>query len=100
MKETITPLHYISSKGKNRRIDIILYKCKKGEFVFRVITKCLISFKDRNITITDNIYTVESFILISELMELFIESPEVNKLIHRFKDVETLKSTGNIYLKS
>ena len=73
--------HFVNTKPKNRRVEIILYQNEDDEFVFRVFTKRLVSFNDRLINTTDNYYTVETFILMSQLSEMFINSCEIIDMV-------------------
>ena len=87
-------LHISQAKGKNKRIEVILYDDGRGEKVFRVFTKTLKDFKKREILITDNAYSVETFAVLSELFHSFINSHEIkNKVL--LKELSNLnKFTG------
>lgn len=68
------------AKSKNRRIDVVLYHEVGEEPSFRVITKRLVSFEDRNILITDNLYSVETMTLLTELLYSFQNETVVRKI--------------------
>jgi len=73
------------AKSKNRRIEITLWENESdGSLFFQVQTKRLIDFKLRQITVVDNIYTVETMVLLSELSADFCDNPVVKKAINPF----------------
>lgn len=73
------------AKSKNRRIEITLWKnTSDGNMFFQVQTKRLVDFKLRQITTVDNIYTVETMVLLSELSNDFCHDPVVKKAINPF----------------
>lgn len=77
-------LKYVFAKGKNKRINILLYESQDGDKFFTVETTRLQDFKTRNILNTHTVYSVETFFVLSELMEMFISEPEIkNKIINR-----------------
>lgn len=81
-----------SSKTKNRRIKITLFAYDPGlkkEPFFTVQTKRLVSFKDRQITEIHNIFTVETMIVLSELMGGFLDEPKVKKAINPYRKFNT-----------
>ena len=80
-EQKLTFKHSINSRTKNRRILVVLYQDEDLEFIFRIITKRLVSFKDRIINETDNLYTLESALLISDLLSMAFESQEIMKLL-------------------
>jgi len=73
------------AKSKNRRIEITLWENESdGSLFFQVQTKRLIDFKLRQITSLDNVYTVETMVLLSELSADFCHDPVVKKVINPF----------------
>ena len=91
-----------SAKTKNRRVEITLFKNPddlKEEPFFVVHTKRLVSFKDRKITQTNNVYTVETMIVMAQLLGSFLDEPEVNKSINPFSKFETWKAESIIFKK-
>ena len=75
-------LHILKAKGKNKRIDIVLYDFEEKGKMFRVVTKTLVDFKKREILSTDNGYSIETFAVLKDLFECFLENAEVkNKLL-------------------
>lgn len=88
-------LHYLKAKGKNKRIDIVLYDFGEKGKNFRVMTKTLISFKDRNILQTDNIYSIETFAVLKDLFTHFLSNSEVKHkiLLKELEDIHKFKAT-------
>ena len=91
-------VHYLKAKGKNKRIDIVLYDFKEEGKMFRVMTKTLISFKERRILETDNAYSIETFAVLSELFTHFLSNPEVkNKiLLKELANIQKFEATGTV----
>ena len=72
---------FIDAKGKNKRIQIILYDFKEKGKVFRVSTKTLVSFERREIITTDNSYSIETLFILKELLMMFFSDSEVSNKI-------------------
>lgn len=82
--------HYIVSKGKNYRVEIALMQQEYGEKFFFVKTKRLIDFKTRNITMVQNVFSVETFSVLAHASNFFISHPEImNKVL--LKDLSKMK---------
>lgn len=80
MKNSV--LHIIKAKGKNKRVEIALLGVGNQSKAFVVKTKTLVDFKTRNILETQNIYSVETFAVLRDLFDIFLNNPEIkNKLI-------------------
>ena len=96
--DNIKVLHRISAKGNNRRINIWLIEDDKGEHAFNITTKRLIDFKKRIITTTNNLYSVETFFAMTELMYSFLDSDEIcNKLLLRdISKITKYKATSTL----
>lgn len=79
-----------NAKGKNRRIQITLFvqENKKEEPFFQVITKRLIDFKKRQITHTNNVFTVESMMMLEMLLSEFMNESVVKKEINPYTKIE------------
>lgn len=79
-------LKSLNSKGNNKRINIFLVEDTsdiKTRF-FIVQTKTLVDFKTRKILTTENIYSVETFAVLSDLFKYCLNDSEVsNKLIYK-----------------
>ena len=91
-----------SAKTKNKRIEITLFKNPddpKEEPFFQVYTKRIVSKSDRKITQTNNVYTVETMIVMAQLLGSFLDEPEVNKSINPFSKFETWKAESIIFKK-
>jgi len=84
----------ILAKSKNRRIEIFLLP----EKVFVVKTKRLVDFKTRKILITENVYSVQTFVLLRDLFALFLNDSEVkNKtLLKELNEIEKMSVTTNL----
>ena len=84
-------------KSYNKRIEILLFK-EDDEFIFAIATKRLVDFKTRNIRKTETFYSVESFIVIAEILkiEFLDDSLIINKLLK--KDINKFKGV-NIEVK-
>lgn len=67
----VKPLKAIYTKGHNRRIGIYLVETPEGKKVIAIRTKRLVDFKTRLIIENDQIYTIESFMIIHQLMGFF-----------------------------
>lgn len=68
-------------KGNNKRIIVTYFHENKS---FIVATKTLIDRKERRILTTENIYSVETFFVIHELMGSFLnDSSFFNKHLHK-----------------
>jgi len=89
MKKENVLKHYLA-KGNNRRIVCILVDCPVNGKYFRVKTKRLIDFKQRKISETDNIYSVETFAVMFGMFDKMLNDSEVkNKLI--LKELNKIK---------
>ena len=91
-------LKYISLKGKNKRIQAGLFLDEKeGTHFFIVNTKTLVDFKNRNILTTSNIFSVETFAVLSEVFDKFMNDSEIkNKIIHNeLSRTEKFKGVSN-----
>ena len=86
------------AKSKNRRIEIYLLPQK----AFLVKTKHLVELKTRNITITENVYSVETFALMRELFGFFLDNSEVkNKiLLKELSEKMHVSVSTNLKIKS
>jgi hypothetical protein len=84
----------ILAKSKNRRIEIFLLP----EKVFVVKTKRLVDFKTRKILITENVYSVQTFVLLRDLFALFLNDSEVkNKtLLKELNEIEKMAVITNL----
>ncbi len=76
-------IKWLQTKGKNRRIQVALYK-QFDEYFFEVYTKRLVDFKSRRITETHNIYSVETFFVMQDICNRFTKDSEImNKILHK-----------------
>ena len=88
-------LKHIESKTSNKRIYIYLIEDTSGTKSFEVRTKTLISFKERHILQTHNIYSVETFAVLCDLMKYFLNDSEVeNKIL--LKELSEVRKFGAI----
>jgi hypothetical protein len=70
-----------------------MYQDGSEEPFFRVITKRLVSFEQRNVLTTDNMYSVETMLLLTHLFDSFMEEPIVRKAINPFTKFEKWQTT-------
>ncbi len=91
-------IHLINSKGKNYRVNISLVEDEKQDKFFIVRTKRLKDFKSRAITTTDNIYSIETFAVLSYTSNFFMEHPEIqNKiLLNELHKINKAKTTTTL----
>ena len=76
-------LHQMDAKGNNRRITIALLRDTSGLKAFNVKTKRLISFKDRDILETENLYSMETFTVLRDMFNYFLNDPEIiTEILH------------------
>ena len=76
MKNKINTLEVVSMITKNKRVVISLIEQDKERF-FIVQTKTLISFKDRNIITTDNVYSVDTFVALNSAFNHILSEPKI-----------------------
>lgn len=89
----------ISAKTKNRRIVIQLLKSEEQpeEPPFVVVqTKRLIDAKSRHIVESESVYSIETFVTLSELLIYFREIPEVAKAMNPYLKFDKWKA--NVYV--
>jgi len=91
-------IDHLVAKGVNRRITILLFQDKENYKAFRVITKRLVDFKSRNIIETDNLYSIETFKVLSELSVWFFERPKIkNKLLlNEIKNIKPYNAKSSL----
>lgn len=75
-------IKFIEFKKKNRRVVLHWYK-QDGEDCFLIHTKRLVSFKDRKITSTTNVYGFESLIALHQVIELLTSDSKFIKDTNR-----------------
>lgn len=85
-KIELQPKKLYHAKSKNRRITVWFYVDSEGKKdpVFRIKTKRLVSFQKRAITTTDNMFSIETFEALYNIMdEVLTNDHDVIKLINR-----------------
>ena len=88
-------IHGTSSKGKNYRVTIGLMEHENGDRFFFVTTKRLNDFKNRIITTTENVYSVETFAVLAHVSNFFISHPLIkNKVL--LKELSKIKPASTI----
>ena len=94
-------LRFVEAKGKNTRIFIYLQESKEGNKYFIVITRRLTDFKKREITTSSTKYSIETFAVLSGLMDIFLQDSEIkNKtLLKELSDIVPFDATTNINQK-
>lgn len=75
------PIKTVSLKGNNKRIGVALYENEDRTHYFIQITKTLIDRKTRNILTTKNVYSVESYAIIHDVMSKFFKDSKINNKI-------------------
>ena len=93
------PLKLIRTKFLNRRVEICIYD-KDGEYSIRVYTKRLVNFSTREITTTDNFYSLETFVAISAISNKLLEDDFFNELFYKNHDDKIYISTETITFKN
>ncbi|MDO6737076.1 hypothetical protein [Wenyingzhuangia sp. 2_MG-2023] len=83
------------AKAKNKRILIQLAEREDGIKVFLVETKTLIDFKSRHILNTKTCYSIETFAILSNLFESFLNAPII-KNKHLLKELDELYKQDKI----
>lgn len=81
-------------KGKNARITVLFFECKekKKEPLIIVKTKRLNSFKLRVVSESEVIYSIETFIVLSEVFNhLLKDNTYIKKKINPYSKVEKWK---------
>jgi hypothetical protein len=80
--------HKFKCKSKNRRIEVKIFSDGKTEPVITVLTKRLIDFKSRNISSYEGVFSVETFIVLSDILSEFKSVPEIKKMLNPFSKFE------------
>ena len=95
-------LYGIISKGVNFRVEIGLMESESGDKFFFVKTRRLIDFKTRNITEVQNVFSIETFAVMSHISNFFIEHPEIkNKvLLRELSSIKPAKTETNLKTRS
>lgn len=91
-------LKHVSLKGNNKRIKVGLFLNKKeNNHFFIQSTKTLIDRKKRKILSTQNIYSVETFYVLSEVFSKFLDDSEIsNKILNvELSKVAKFKGSSN-----
>jgi len=91
----MNPIKIIEAKTKNKRVSVYFYE-KNDEHFFKIVTKKLIDFDKREILYVYNTYTVETFLVISEVMSGILGDWEVKKLINKYRNFSKYKANTNI----
>lgn len=92
---------FILAKGPNKRIDVGLLETEDGHIYFDVRTKTLIDFKTRHILKTNVFYSVETLVVLIELISTILETPEIkNKvLLHELANIRKFEGNESIVFK-
>jgi len=98
MGNKIKTLHYLSAKGNNKRITVGLIEYNDGKKAFRVVTKTLVNLKERQITETDNLYSVETFAVLAAMFDRLLENHQIkNKiLLKELSNIKPFKGSGTL----
>ncbi|MFC4219034.1 hypothetical protein [Flagellimonas marina] len=98
MEETkIEVIKFLEARLPNKRISVYLLDIN-GEKCFDVVTRTLVDFRTRNIIRTDNRYSVETFLVMSEMFDHFTSNPEItNKiLVREVARINKVTAKGNL----
>lgn len=88
-------LKHIEIKGNNKRIVVgLFYNKKDNNHFFIQSTKTLIDRKTRNILKTQNIYSVETFVILNSAFSRFLDNPEISNKILNIEISRIKKFTG------
>ena len=92
------PLKLIRTKFLNRRVEVCIYD-KDGEYSVRVYTKRLIDFKKREISSSDTLYSLETFIAIASINQMIMQDDFFNELFYKSHDDKIYINTETITFK-
>ena len=92
------PLKLIRTKFLNRRVEVCIYD-ENGEYLIRVYSKRLIDFKERKISSSDTIYSLETFIAIASINQMILQDDFFNELFYKKHDDKIYMSTETITFK-
>jgi hypothetical protein len=66
-------------KKKNKRIEVLCYK-EQDDLIFCINTKRLIDFKNRDILVRNTVYTLDSALIIRDLLTQMTNEPVFKKI--------------------
>ena len=92
------PLKLIRTKFLNRRVEICIYD-KNGEYSVRVFTKRLVNFNKREISSSDTLYSLETFIAIASINQMIMQDDFFNELFYKNHDDKIHIKTETITFK-
>ena len=92
------PLKLIRTKFLNRRVEICIYD-KDGEYSVRVFTKRLVNFNKREISSSDTLYSLETFIAIASINQMIMQDDLFNELFYKTHDDKIHINTETITFK-
>ena len=82
--EKVNILEIVKMKSKNKRIEIVLVEGIDKQKFFIVRSKTLVSFSDRKISETNNVYSVETFVALKEAFSFILGNSKIkNKTLLR-----------------
>jgi len=94
--ETIKRIVLVKAKRPNRRIYIeLIQEPDKAPFAI-VATKRLVDAKSRHILKTENVYSIETFMVLTDLFNEIVKTPEVTKAINPYSKFK--QWVANIYI--
>lgn len=96
---SINRIHGVKLKGNNKRIELHLFEDQEEKFI-QLKTKTLKSFKERLIIETNNIYSIETIFVISNLLDAFFSNSEIKNKILLREINECQKFEGTTTLKN
>lgn len=92
------PLKLIRTKFLNRRVEICIYD-KDGEYSIRVFVKRLVNFKKREISSSDTLYSLETFIAMASISQIILHDDLFNELFYKTHDDKIHINTETITFK-
>ena len=91
-------LKLIRTRFLNRRVEICIYD-KDGEYSVRVFTKRLVNFNKREISSSDTLYSLETFIAIASINQMIMQDDFFNELFYKNHDDKIYIKTETITFK-
>lgn len=80
--DNIKTLRYLVFKAKNRRVLCYLIENENGERNVAVVTKRLLDFKTRDVKISKERYSMETFLLLAEGFRMLMKDDEFVDLLN------------------
>ena len=101
MKKKVNKINILGSiktKSKNRRVNLFVVELGGSKGII-VETKRLVDFKTREIVKTGNSYSVETAIILAEVLGQLLKENKVNNKILK-DELEDIKQNLTVYMTS